>query len=184
MKTRREKRDFVETLFDTSIYSKMFRMMTDDLKSHNLIVQNLKVNQVKLAKTKELCEDEIERYKSSVNDQIADTTKEKEGLEGKVEDFEPKFNEIRQQRKIVQEALDKIRENKKKLDDIISSCNDTLTNSRIEITNHTSTISHHERELNKHKEVLGMICADCQETVNKFYSLDVYREDGESGQVG
>ena len=170
-----QKRDFVETLFDTSIYSKMYKLMGDDMKAKNMTIQNLKVNQVKYSKTKEVCEESIERYKASVNDQIAETNKEKKELEEKVEGFDPKFQEIAEQQKVVEEALAKIRENKGKLDDIISKCNDTMTSARIEINNHETTISHHQRELNKHKEVLGMICEDCKNVVNKFYSLDVYR---------
>lgn len=170
-----QKRDFVETLFDTSIYSKMYKLMGDDMKAKNMVIQNLKVNQVKYSKTKEVCEESIERYKASVNDQIAETNKEKNELEEKVQGFDPKFQEIAEQQKVVEEALAKIRENKGKLDDIISKCNDTMTSARIEINNHETTISHHQRELNKHKEVLGMICEDCKNVVNKFYSLDVYR---------
>ena len=170
-----QKRDFVETLFDTSIYSKMYKLMGDDMKAKNMVLQNLKVNQVKFAKTKEVCEESIERYKASVNDQIAETNREKKELEEKVEGFDPKFQEIAEQQKVFQEALEKIRENKGKLDDIISKCNDVMTSARIEINNHETTISHHQRELNKHKEVLGMICEDCKNVVNKFYSLDVYR---------
>lgn len=170
-----QKRDFVETLFDTSIYSKMYKLMGDDMKAKNMVIQNLKVNQVKYSKTKEVCEESIERYKASVNDQIAETNKEKNELEEKVQGFDPKFQEIAEQQKVVEEALAKIRENKGKLDDIISKCNDVMTSARIEINNHETTISHHQRELNKHKEVLGMICEDCKSVVNKFYSLDVYR---------
>lgn len=172
-----QKRDFVETLFDTSIYSKMYKMMGDDMKSKNMVLQNLKVNQVKFAKTKEVCEESIERYKASVKDQIDETNKEKSELQEKIEGFGPKFQEIIEQQKVIEEALTKIRENKDKLDDIISKCNDVMTTARIEITNNETTISHHQRELNKHKEVLGMICEDCKATVNKFYSLDVYREE-------
>lgn len=175
-----QKRDFVEMLFDTSVYSKMYKMMGDDLKTKNMLIQNLKVNQVKLEKTKEVCEDEIEKYKASVNDQIDGTKKEKDGLEEQVAAFDPKFEEIHKQEQVVKEALAKVRENKEKLDAIISKCNDTITNARIEINNHNTTISHHERELNKHKEVLSMICEDCQAIVNKFYSLDVYRNEIES----
>lgn len=172
-----QKRDFVETLFDTSIYSKMYKMMGDDMKSKNMVLQNLKVNQMKYAKTKEVCEESIERYKASVNDQIAETNKEKEDLEEKVQGFGLKFKGIEEQRKVIEEALAKIRENKMKLDEVISKCNDVMTNARIEINNHNTTISHHQRELNKHKEVLGMICDDCKQVVNKFYSLDVYRDE-------
>lgn len=170
-----QKRDFVETLFDTSIYSKMYKLMGEDMKAKNMVLQNLKVNQLKYAKTKEVCEESIERYKASVNDQIAETNKEKMELEEKVEGFGPKFQEIAEQQKAVEEALTKIRENKGKLNDIISKCNDVMTTSRIGINNYETTISHHQRELNKHKEVLGMICEDCKAAVNKFYSLDVYR---------
>lgn len=172
-----QKRDFVETLFDTSIYSKMYKMMGDDMKSKNMVIQNLKVNQMKYSKTKEVCEESIERYKASVQDQIAETNKTKEDLEGKVNGFDPKFEEIEEQQKVIESALAKIRENKGKLDDIIAKCNDVMTTARIEISNHESTISHHQRELNKHKEVLGMICEDCKQVVNKFYSLDVYRQE-------
>lgn len=177
-----QKREFVETLFDTSIYSKMYKMMGDDIKARNIVLQNLKVNQMKLAKNKELCEDEIAKYKASVNDQIDETKKEKDGLAERVHEFDPKFAEIEEQKKIIEETLKKIRENKAKLDGIISTCNDTITNSRIEINNHNTTISHHQRELNKHKEVLSMICDDCKKTVNKFYSLDVYRDEIENLQ--
>ena len=169
-----QKRDFVETLFDTSIYSKMYKMMVDDMKSKNMVIQNLKVNQMKYAKTKEVCEESIERYKSSVKDQISETNSAKSDIEEKVNGFDPKFQEIEERRKTIEDALSKIRENKMKLDEIIAKCNEVMTNARIEINNHETTISHHQRELNKHKEVLGMICEDCKKVVNKFYSLDVY----------
>ena len=181
-----QKRDFVETLFDTSIYSKMYKMMGDDMKSKNMVLQNLKVNQMKYAKTKEVCEESIERYKASVKDQISETNKAKSELEEKVQGFDPKFKEIEEQRNAIEKSLAKIRENKVKLDDIIKQCNDVMTAARIEINNHETTISHHQRELNKHKEVLGMICDDCKQVVNKFYSLDVYRDEMEklNSQIG
>lgn len=172
-----QKRELVETLFDTAVYSKMYKMMGDDIKSKNMLMQNLKVNQVKLAKNKELCEEEIAKYKAGVNDQISDTKKEKEGLVSRIDEFDPKFSEIDRQKKVVEDALAKIKANREKLADVIRKCNDTMTNSRIEINNCKSTISHHEREIEKHKEVLGMICDDCQKIVNKFYSLDVYRDE-------
>lgn len=177
-----QKRDFVETLFDTSVYSNMYKMMSDDIKSRNVVLQNLKVNQMKLAKSKELCEDEISKYKASVNDQIDSTKAEKDGLQEKVDGLEPKFTELQKQREVIESALETIRVNKGKLDEIISKCNDTITNARIEINNYNTTISHHERELNKHKEVLGMICEDCKKVVDKFYSLDVYRSEIENLQ--
>ena len=172
-----QKRDFVETLLDTSVYSKMYKMMCDDMKTRNIVIQNLKTNRIKMEKTKEVCEDEIAKYKASVNDKIVEAEGEKAELEKGVDGFDPKFNEIREKQKVIKEALDKIREGKRKLEDAIKSCNDVITNSRIEITNCKSTISHHEREIEKHKEVLGMICDDCQKVVNKFYSLDVYRDE-------
>lgn len=177
-----QKRDFVETLFDTSVYSNMYKMMSDDIKSRNVVLQNLKVNQVKLEKSKELCEDEIAKYKASVNDQIDSTKAEKDNLQEKVDGLEPKFTELQKQREVIESALETIRVNKGKLDEVISKCNDTITNARIEINNYNTTISHHNRELNKHKEVLGMICEDCKKVVDKFYSLDVYRSEIENLQ--
>ena len=175
-----QKREFVETLFDTSIYSRMYKLINEDFKSNNLILQNLKVNQVKLHKNKELCEEEIEKYKSSINEQIDLAKNERDETQSKIDGFEPQFASLEEQKRIINEALEKTRSSKEKLDEIIKACNDNITNSRIEINNCNSTISHHERELNKHKEVLSMICDDCKKTVNKFYSLDVYREEIEN----
>ena len=180
-----QKRDFVETMFDTSVYAKMYKMLGDDMKSKNMLMQNLKANQLRLGKTKEICEDEIEKYKAGVKNQIEETKKEKDEQERKVGEYEPQFEEIHRQQKVIEAALEKIRESKKKLEDVISQCNNNITSARMEINNCTTTISHHERELNKHKEVLGMICKDCQKIVDKFYSLDVYRKEIENlnGQI-
>ena len=172
-----QKREFVETLFDTSVYTKMYKMMGEDMKAKNMLIQNLKVNQVKLEKTKEMCESEIAKYKAGVNGQIEETKKEKESQESQLGDLEPKFTELERQKEVVDSALKTIRESKAKLEDAMKRCGDAITDSRISITNSQTTISHHERELNKHKEVLGMICDDCQKVVNKFYSLDVYRNE-------
>ena len=172
-----QKREFVETLFDTSVYSNMYKLMTDDLKTKNMMLQNLKVSKLKLEKNKELCEDEIEKYKSGVNDQILETKKEKEECQVKIGEFDPKFNELDERKKVIQESLDKIRENKRKLDTLMQEFKDKITSDKIDINNCQTTIAHHERELNKHKEVLSMICEDCKGVVNKFYSLDVYRNE-------
>ena len=117
-----------------------------------------------------------------MNDQIDSTKAEKDCLQEKVDGLEPKFAELQKRREVIESALETIRVNKGKLDEIISRCNDTITNARIEINNHNTTISHHNRELNKHKEVLGMICEDCKKVVDKFYSLDVYRSEIENLQ--
>lgn len=172
-----QKRDFVENLFDTSVYSNMYKMMGEDMKSRGIILQNLKVNQTKCLKTKEVCEDEIVKYKASVKDRIAETESEKKELDGKLKEFGPKFEDLGLKMSALNDALATIREGKKKISSIMEVCNGEITNSRIEINNYNTTISHHERELEKHKEVLGMICADCQKIVNKFYSLDVYRDE-------
>ena len=173
--TPSSRRDFVETLLDTSVYSKMYKMMCDDIKTKNMVIQGLKVEQVKLGKNKELCEDEIEKYKAGVSVQIDSTKSEIASKEASLSDFAPKFEDLSERMKVVEDALAKIRENKAKLETLLAKCNERLTNFRIDINNCNTTISHHEREINKHKEVLGMICEDCQRTVNKFYSLDVYR---------
>ena len=172
-----QKREFVETLFDTSVYTKMYKMMGEDMKAKNMLIQNLKVNQVKLEKTKEMCESEIAKYKAGVNGQIEETKKEKAEQEAQLTELDPKFSELERQKEVVDSALKTIRESKAKLEDAMKRCGDAITDSRISITNSQTTISHHERELNKHKEVLGMICDDCQKVVNKFYSLDVYRNE-------
>ena len=172
-----QKRDFVETMFDTSVYSNMYRMMSEDLKTRNIILQNLKVNQVKLEKSRELCEDEISRYKAGVNDKIVETTAERDSLQKKISTFDPKFKEIEVRQKAIEDAMAKIQASKRKLDEVLGKCKDRITNSRIAITNCQTTIAHHEREIEKHKEVPGLICDDCQKVVNKFYSLDVYRDE-------
>ena len=172
-----QKREFVETLFDTSVYSNMYKLMTDDLKTKNMTLQNLKVSKLKLEKNKELCEDEIEKYKSGVNDQIENTKKQKEEFQGKIVEFDPQFSELEEKKKVIQEALTKIRENKSKLDTLMQEFKDKITSDKIDINNYQTTISHHDRELNKHKEVLSMICEDCKGVVNKFYSLDIYRNE-------
>ena len=104
-----QKRDFVETMFDTSVYSNMYRMMSEDLKTRNIILQNLKVNQVKLEKSRELCEDEISRYKAGVNDKIVETTEERDSLQQKISTFDPKFKEIEVRQKAIEDAMAKIR---------------------------------------------------------------------------
>ena len=172
-----QKREFVETLFDTSVYTNMYKLMTDDLKTKNMTLQNLKVSKLKLEKNKELCEDEIEKYKSGVNDQIENTKKQKEEFQGKIVEFDPQFSELEEKKKVIQEALTKIRENKSKLDTLMQEFKDKITSDKIDINNYQTTISHHDRELNKHKEVLSMICEDCKGVVNKFYSLDIYRNE-------
>ena len=172
-----QKREFVETLFDTSVYSNMYKLMTDDLKTKNMTLQNLKVSKLKLEKNKELCEDEIEKYKSGVNDQIENTKKQKEEFQGKIVEFDPQFSELEEKKKVIQEALTKIRKNKSKLDTLMQEFKDKITSDKIDINNYQTTISHHDRELNKHKEVLSMICEDCKGVVNKFYSLDIYRNE-------
>lgn len=172
-----QKREFVETLFDTSVYSNMYKLMTDDLKTKNMTLQNLKVSKLKLEKNKELCEDEIEKYKSGVNDQIENTKKQKEEFQEKIGEFDPQFSELEEKKKVIQEALTKIRENKSKLDTLMQEFKDKITSDKIDINNYQTTISHHDRELNKHKEVLSMICEDCKGVVNKFYSLDIYRNE-------
>ena len=172
-----QKREFVETLFDTSVYSNMYKLMTDDLKTKNMTLQNLKVSKLKLEKNKELCEDEIEKYKSGVNDQIENTKKQKDEFQEKIGEFDPQFSELEEKKKVIQEALTKIRENKSKLDTLMQEFKDKITSDKIDINNYQTTISHHDRELNKHKEVLSMICEDCKGVVNKFYSLDIYRNE-------
>lgn len=172
-----QKRDFVETLFDTSVYSNMYKLMTDDLKTRNMMMQNLKVSKLKLEKNKEICEDEIEKYRVGVNDQIEETKREKDKCQSQIDGFAPMFSEIEERKKVIQGSLENIRANKKKLDDLVSEFKERITSAKIDISNCQNTISHHERELNKHKEVLGMICDDCKEVVNKFYSLDVYRNE-------
>ena len=172
-----QKREFVETLFDTSVYSNMYKLMTDDLKTKNMTLQNLKVSKLKLEKNKELCEDEIEKYKSGVNDQIENTKKQKEEFQEKIGEFDPQFSELEEKKKVIQEALTKIRKNKSKLDTLMQEFKDKITSDKIDINNYQTTISHHDRELNKHKEVLSMICEDCKGVVNKFYSLDIYRNE-------
>ena len=171
------KREFVELMFDTSVYSKMYKMMSDELKSGANVLQTLKANQVKLERSKEVCEDDIGKYKAELQTKIDAAVKEKDEVQIKVDETAPKFEEIEEQKKAIDRVVFELRKNKEKIETALKACNDAIYSARIEIGNNNSTISHHERELNKHKEVLSMICDDCKKVVDKFYSLDVYRKE-------
>lgn len=180
-----QKREFVETLFDTAVYSRMYREMCDDAKGSAMLVQGLKATQARLEKSKEVCEDEIQRWKDSVAARIETARTESQTLEGQLEQTRSRETELASAEQSARETLEKVRAAKSKLDSLVSECRAAATRATADAGSCRSNIATHQKALDRHREVLSIICDDCKRAVGKFYSLDEHRQEIErlEGQV-
>ena len=180
------KRDFIEKLFDISVFGEMYSMMHKDLLKLDKEIASKQSGLVILNKNKENYETKAKAYESEKKLKFKDLEKRITKLQAK-RDKEASFIESPENI----EKLEKIETAMNTLSDTISEQEKLLRKvekSKIIAENYKlkyeTVLKNNEELIAKHSDLLKSICDKCRGIVEQYYKITEYRKEISSAKKG
>jgi len=165
--TKQQKRDYIEDIFDLTIFGKMFTIVKKDI---NVLDKELIYKQTTLQQQK----DNVREF--SIKD--AEFTDNKiikiKQLKSEIENIKSEIKKIEvaectQDKKKYEGALVKVKEQ-------ISTLSEHVNKATVNISKFDNLITSSERELSKHREILELVCDDCNKKIVAKYNIVSYED--------
>ena len=170
-----QKRDFIQMLFDTSVYTAMWELIKKDMGRFEISLQGEKVKWNVLQGQLADCEEKIKEYAKSAKEQQKD-------LDNQINEILNKTLKDIEAAKVV--ANMELEEAKAKLNEVLAKVEVNMdeaskTKSRLAGGNQAiaavkDKLASYQREIAKHQGILKLICEDCAAKVRDAYKLDEY----------
>lgn len=170
-----QKRDFIQMLFDTSVYTAMWELIKKDMGRFEISLQGEKVKWNVLQGQLVDCEEKIKEYAKSAKEQQKD-------LDSQINEILNKTLKDIEAAKVV--ANMELEEAKAKLNEVLAKVEVNMdeaskTKSRLAGGNQAiaavkDKLAGYQREIAKHQGILKLICEDCAAKVRDAYKLDEY----------
>jgi len=165
--TKQQKRSYIEDVFDLTIFGKLFAMVKKDLNAldKELLSSQNEFQQLKTTlkdmETQDLEFDDIQNLKvKTIKENILE-------LKDKIKSIDEQSSDNDKEK--LQGILDRILEQCQKLSQNINDSNQTISKCNTDINNAN-------RNLEKHKEILNIVCNDCQKKINDKYELQIFND--------
>ena len=168
-----EKKEFVEKLFDISVFETMFKAIHKDvltLEKDSIATQN---RLMVLNKNHEEYEDRKNRSDESKEAKVKVITDEIDKLNKKLEEvkkLEDKSNP--EVIKKLEDAIETLRDEQDTCADEIRSLESKESQIELGVHKIVESVSSRQKTIDKHKDILSKLCKDCQPVLMKHYSLD------------
>jgi len=172
-----QKREFIQALFDTGVYTDMWELIKKDQNRFSLSLQGEKVRLNTLQNQLVNCEEEIKAYANTAREQEREINAEITQLSGdKLNANKDRQKDLTQQLEVLKATLQEIESRSTKYADIISKIRYRIYTAEQNIASLSRTIDSNKREINKHNDILGMVCDDCRTKIRSAYKLDEYEQ--------
>jgi len=163
---KQEKRNYIEDVFDLTIFGKLFAMVKKDLNS--------------LDKELLSCQNEFQQLKDTLKDMKTQDAEFDDNQIIKIKSIKKNILDLKDKIKSIDEhsdndkeklqgILDRIVEQSQKLSQNINDSKQTILKCNTDIDNAN-------RNLEKHKEILNIVCNDCQKKINDKYELQIFND--------
>lgn len=178
MLKKADKKEFVEKMFDISVFEEMFKAMHKDvlaLDKENAVCQS---KLLMLNKNNDDYKSRSEQYESDHEMKISSLESDVKKLEVDVEDA--KKNLVKPNEEAIQKIRESMSENEKSQVDIkakIRNAQSDMNSIILDIHKLDESKSAKMSIVNKHKDILGKLCKDCQNVFIKHYSIDKIAND-------
>lgn len=173
-----EKKDFIEKLFDISVFGNMYTSIHKDIL---YIDKEISGQQNKLL----ILNKSDEEYLRCINDYNTTKDNKIKALIEDLEEYKNKYNSVKDNNittnsELVNKfevAINKINDNLSKLQTSSREITKKLQNVDFEISKLKSNKEQKEKVIEKHSELLSKLCDDCSIIFKNYYNLDVYIND-------
>lgn len=168
-----DKKDFVEKLFDISLFEEIWKLVHRDLLDLDKELLSKQSYILGLGKN-------LDDFKTRVNSFSESHAKKLEDLRNAVEESSKKLDSIKSIQvksdensvKKLELAMSKLEEQRRKTWDESSSLADKISRCDLGIHKLEATRASNEKTVSKHAEVMSKLCNDCKKTFSSYYSLD------------
>ncbi len=167
-----QKREFIETLFDTKTYSEMDKLLGNDIKKTENVVTTNSVKLNTLEKNKEQVEASIETYKQGINDKLQATVSQINEMETELANMEESLTTANEKKQLLQDKKDKAEKVKDEIQARLNNYNNTISSLKQTITYNEKMIVSNQKSIDKFKDILNIVCDDCNKKVKKFGNVD------------
>lgn len=172
-----QKRDFIQMLFDTSVYTAMWELVKKDIARFELSLQGEKVKWNVLQGQLADCEEKIKEYAKNAKAQQKELDAQIDGIVNKIlKDLEAAKvvanMELEEGKVKLNEVLGKVEANMAEA----AQTKSKLSGGRQAIAAVQDKLAGYQREIAKHQGILKIICEDCAAKVRAAYKLDEYEQ--------
>lgn len=170
-----QKRDFIQMLFDTSVYTAMWELIKKDMGRFEISLQGEKVKWNVLQGQLADCEEKIKEYAKSAKEQQKDLDNQiNEILNKTLKDIEAAKTVANVELEEAKSKLDSIQAKVEVNMDEASKTKSRLAGGNQAIAAVKDKLASYQREIAKHQGILKLICEDCAAKVRDAYKLDEY----------
>ena len=174
--TAAQKREFIQALFDTGVYTNMWELIKKDQSRFSMSLQSERVRLNTIQSQLSNCENEIRQYASSA--------KEQESVIGEqIDSLKRKIVELQREQKKSEEVIETLKKDLASVDTQNEKYSDVVSKIRYRIYTTNQTISmidgkiaSYRKEIDKHNNILGLVCDDCRGKIRDAYNLDEYEK--------
>lgn len=175
---KNDKKDFVEKLFDISVFGDMYQAMHKDVLAYDKDILARQNRLVVLNRAKDDYSARSSRYDSekagrlkSLNESIVSAEKKYSDAKTSAE------SENRDESEKLKAAAEKVRTAKDGLQKELAAA--VSRRGQIEIARHKIASSKETKQavIDRHSEIMGKLCDDCRPVFSGYYKLDQYEKD-------
>lgn len=170
-----QKRDFIQMLFDTSVYTAMWELIKKDIGRFEMSLQGEKVKWNVLQGQLADCEEKIKEYAANAKQQQGELDKEIQAIIGvTLKNISDAKTEAQMTLELEKEKLKAITEKAEAVMRDYANAKSRLAGGNQAIVAVKDKLAGYEREIAKHHGILALICEDCVKKVRDAYKLDEY----------
>lgn len=170
-----DKKEFIEKLFDISIFGDMYSSIHKDILSLDKDILGHQNKLIVLNETMSNYEDRIARFNDTNKSKINELTQKLNELNFKHEQLKNQSISINSvEVKKYQDAIDLLDSEINKLDKNIKKLQSECSSIELNIHKLSSTKSQKQKLIDKHSEILSKLCNDCKKVFSDYYNINTY----------
>lgn len=168
-----EKKEFIEKLFDISIFGDMYNVIHRDILNFDKEILSQQNRLMMLNKSNSEYVECIEKYNKDHNAKISEYAQ-------KLEDLKKKYDVLKntvvasntEEASKYETFINKINEAILKVNKAISLTNKNKNSIDVSLHKLTTSKKSHQKLIDTHSELLSKLCDDCKTTYKQYYSID------------
>lgn len=170
-----EKKEFIEKLFDISVFGDMYMSIHKDLlnKDKEILAHQNKL--IVLNKAFDEYKARIDKYNKDNEDKVKRLTEKLEQLNAKYSELKNTNIQLNNEEvKKYENAIDVL---SKAISDSkvnISKISDTIYKFKLELHKLNQTKDFKQKSIDKHSELMNKLCKDCKKIFSDYYNIDTY----------
>lgn len=175
---KNDKKEFIEKLFDISIFGDMFNLIHKDIISYDKQIISLQNQLIILNKNNSEYLEQIEKYNTSKQEEINKIKNDLDILNKKYEEIkstELKNNDT--EVKKYETLSDRVSEEIRKFESQIREIDSKIKTIDIGIHKLESTRTIKQNSIDKYSELLNKLCDDCKDIYREYYNINSTTEE-------